>query len=261
MDQVAGGPGRAGPVPARRPGELRRQLTAAHAGQGMPEQGSPHHGDLRPGCPCPWPAAGRRRRPRSPPGSDPGGGTPRAGSEGRRPRGYGLSAITPASWSRESTTTAGRTSSRRPSLVQGDGQLGGRPCPAGEDHVPALDVGGDLGVAERSRDLPQVRHRHPVATGEVDRAQQGNVGPHVSILPRTSCVTSFPENRRGITGGHVDLDRRLDPEIAAALALLPIIDLSDIPTARETMLARRAAAAADAQPSPTVVRRTAWSPG
>jgi acetyl esterase/lipase len=59
----------------------------------------------------------------------------------------------------------------------------------------------------------------------------------------------------------VDLDRRLDPEIAAALALLPIMDLSDIPTARETMLARRAAAAADAQPSPTVIRQDHLVPG
>jgi hypothetical protein len=52
----------------------------------------------------------------------------------------------------------------------------------------------------------------------------------------------------------MDLDRRLDPEIAAALAVLPIVDLSDIPVARETMLERGAAAAADARPSPTVVR-------
>ncbi len=34
------------------------------------------------------------------------------------------------------------------------------------------------------------------------------------------------------TGGNMDLDRRLDPEIAAALASLPILDLSDIPAAR-----------------------------
>ena len=59
----------------------------------------------------------------------------------------------------------------------------------------------------------------------------------------------------------MDLDRRLDPEIAAALAELPILDLSDIPAARETMLARRAAAAADAQPSPTVVRQDHLVPG
>jgi acetyl esterase/lipase len=38
----------------------------------------------------------------------------------------------------------------------------------------------------------------------------------------------------------MDLDRRLDPEIAAVLAGLPILDLSDIPSARETMLERRA---------------------
>ncbi len=43
----------------------------------------------------------------------------------------------------------------------------------------------------------------------------------------------------------MDLDRRLDPEIAAALASLPILDLSDIPAARRTMLERRAAAAAE----------------
>ena len=47
----------------------------------------------------------------------------------------------------------------------------------------------------------------------------------------------------------MDLDRRLDPEIAAALAELPIMDLSDIPAAREIMLERRAAVA-DAEPSP-----------
>ena len=59
----------------------------------------------------------------------------------------------------------------------------------------------------------------------------------------------------------MDLDRRLDPEIAAALAELPIMDLSDIPAARETMLERRAVAAADAQPSPTVVRQDHLVPG
>jgi acetyl esterase/lipase len=53
----------------------------------------------------------------------------------------------------------------------------------------------------------------------------------------------------------MDLDRRLDPEVAAALAALPILDLSDIPAARETMLERRAAAATGARPSPTVVRQ------
>ena len=52
----------------------------------------------------------------------------------------------------------------------------------------------------------------------------------------------------------MDLDRRLDPEIAAALAELPIMDLSDIPAARVTMLERRAAAAATpptASPAPS----------
>jgi acetyl esterase/lipase len=63
------------------------------------------------------------------------------------------------------------------------------------------------------------------------------------------------------TGADMDLDRRLDPEIAAALAELPIMDLSDIPAARVTMLERRAAAAADAQPSPTVVRQDHLVPG
>jgi hypothetical protein len=51
----------------------------------------------------------------------------------------------------------------------------------------------------------------------------------------------------------MDLDRRLDPEIAAALAVLPIVDLSDIPVARETMLERRAGGEADTQPRPTIV--------
>jgi hypothetical protein len=54
---------------------------------------------------------------------------------------------------------------------------------------------------------------------------------------------------QGTTGANMDLDRRLDPEIAAALAELPIMDLSDIPAAREIMLERRAAVA-DAEPSP-----------
>ncbi|MDQ2813292.1 MAG: alpha/beta hydrolase [Actinomycetota bacterium] len=59
----------------------------------------------------------------------------------------------------------------------------------------------------------------------------------------------------------MDLDRRLDPEIAAGLAGLPILDLSDIPAARETMLERRAVAAADAGPSPDVVRQDHLVPG
>ncbi len=59
----------------------------------------------------------------------------------------------------------------------------------------------------------------------------------------------------------MDLARRLDPEIAAVLAGLPLLDLSDIPTARVTMLERRATAAADAQPSPTVVRQDHLVPG
>jgi acetyl esterase/lipase len=63
------------------------------------------------------------------------------------------------------------------------------------------------------------------------------------------------------TGAKMDLDRRLDPEIAAALAELPLLDLSDIPAARITMLERRAAAAADAAPSPTVVRQDHLVPG
>src|ERR1700683_5246654 len=93
------------------------------------------------------------------------------------------------------------------------------------------------------------------------------------------------------TGADMDLDRRLDPEIAAALAELPIMDLSDIPArrvttlerrgaaaagaranlpimdrsvvpaARRTRLDRRPAAAADAQPSPTVVRQDHLVPG
>ena len=63
------------------------------------------------------------------------------------------------------------------------------------------------------------------------------------------------------TGGNMDLDRRLDPEVAAALAELPILDLSDIPAARETMLERRAAVAADTEPSPTVIRQDHLVPG
>ena len=57
----------------------------------------------------------------------------------------------------------------------------------------------------------------------------------------------------------MDLDRRLDPEVAAALAELPIMDLSDIPAARVTMLERRAAAAADARRARPWSGRTTWS--
>ena len=56
----------------------------------------------------------------------------------------------------------------------------------------------------------------------------------------------------------MDLDRRLD-RVAAALAELPIMDLCDIPAARETMLERRAVAAADASAEPD--RGPAGPPG
>ncbi len=53
----------------------------------------------------------------------------------------------------------------------------------------------------------------------------------------------------------MDLLGRLDPEVAAAFPYLPVLDLTDIPTARTTMMDMLAAANADAAPSPDVVRQ------
>ncbi len=47
---------------------------------------------------------------------------------------------------------------------------------------------------------------------------------------------------------------RMDPELREAFPLLPVIDLTDIPTARETLLVLLAAANAEVKPDPDVIR-------
>jgi hypothetical protein len=59
----------------------------------------------------------------------------------------------------------------------------------------------------------------------------------------------------------MDLTGRLDPEVAAAFPHLPVLDLTDIPTARTTMMDMLAAANADAPPNPDVVRQDYFVPG
>ncbi len=59
----------------------------------------------------------------------------------------------------------------------------------------------------------------------------------------------------------MDLAKRMDPEIAAVLGSFPILDLSDIPAAREAHMARRAVANAGVAPSPTVIRKDHFVPG
>jgi hypothetical protein len=59
----------------------------------------------------------------------------------------------------------------------------------------------------------------------------------------------------------VDLLKRIDPEVAAALPGLPVLDLTDIPAARQALLDRRAVANAGLEPSPTVVRHDHFAPG
>jgi len=59
----------------------------------------------------------------------------------------------------------------------------------------------------------------------------------------------------------MDLAGRLDPEIAAVFPHLPVLDLTDIPTARTTMMDMLAAANADAPPNPDVVRQDYFVPG
>ena len=59
----------------------------------------------------------------------------------------------------------------------------------------------------------------------------------------------------------MDLTGRLDPEIAAVFPHLPVLDLTDIPTARTTMMDMLAAANAGAPPSPDVVRQDYFVPG
>ena len=59
----------------------------------------------------------------------------------------------------------------------------------------------------------------------------------------------------------MDLFKRIDPEVAAVLPGLPVLDLTDIPTARQALLERRAVASAGLEPSPTVVRQDHFAPG
>ena len=59
----------------------------------------------------------------------------------------------------------------------------------------------------------------------------------------------------------MDLLKRIDPEVAAVLPGLPVLDLTDIPTARQALLDRRAVASAGLEPSPTVVRQDHFAPG
>jgi acetyl esterase/lipase len=59
----------------------------------------------------------------------------------------------------------------------------------------------------------------------------------------------------------MDLTGRLDPEVAAVFPHLPVLDLTDIPTARTTMMDMLAAANADAPPNPDVVRQDYFVPG
>jgi hypothetical protein len=59
----------------------------------------------------------------------------------------------------------------------------------------------------------------------------------------------------------MDLTGRLDPEIAAVFPHVPVLDLTDIPTARTTMMDMLAAATADAPPSRNVVRQDYFIPG
>lgn len=59
----------------------------------------------------------------------------------------------------------------------------------------------------------------------------------------------------------MDLAKRMDPEIAAVLGNFPVLDLSDIPAARQAHMARRAVANAGVAPSPTVIRQDHFVPG
>jgi acetyl esterase/lipase len=59
----------------------------------------------------------------------------------------------------------------------------------------------------------------------------------------------------------MDLAKRIDPEVAAVLPGLPVLDLTDIPAARQALLERRAVASAGLEPSPTVVRQDHFAPG
>jgi acetyl esterase/lipase len=59
----------------------------------------------------------------------------------------------------------------------------------------------------------------------------------------------------------MDLIKRMDPEVAAMLTGLPVLDLTDIPAARKAMMERRAVANAGVEPSPSVVRQDHLVPG
>jgi acetyl esterase/lipase len=59
----------------------------------------------------------------------------------------------------------------------------------------------------------------------------------------------------------MDLAGRLDPEVAEVFPHLPVLDLTDIPTARTTMMDMLATANADAPPNPDVLRQDYFVPG
>jgi acetyl esterase/lipase len=54
---------------------------------------------------------------------------------------------------------------------------------------------------------------------------------------------------------------RMDPELQVVFPLLPVMDLDDIPKARETLLALLAAASAEVKPDPDVIRQDHLVPG
>ena len=56
--------------------------------------------------------------------------------------------------------------------------------PRGEQHVSALDVGHDIGMAERGHNLSELGHRDLLAAEVVDPAQQRNVSRHASIMSK-----------------------------------------------------------------------------
>ena len=74
--------------------------------------------------------------------------------------------------------------------------------PRSEQHVSALNVGHDIGMAKRGHNLSEFRHRDLLATKVVNPAQQRNVSRHASIMsmrkmhPPVTCA--FVTERAGI---------------------------------------------------------------
>lgn len=67
--------------------------------------------------------------------------------------------------------------------------------PRSEQHVPALDVGHDIGMAERGHNLLERRHRDPLAAEVVDPPQQRNVSRHASIMSSRGRVPRLRSRR------------------------------------------------------------------